>query len=344
MAIEMTVENPVDRMVYERDIYPWLPPKIFDLHVHVYLEEHIDPISAERRAERWPMEIAKQHSFEEMRQHFQTLFPRNEVGSLVFGYVTRETHIEENNEYVLAGLSDPRNSGCEALFVTRPQWHASEIDAAMDKGFIGIKPYPDLAPQHTREVSIHDFLPDAHLEVIDRRGGIVVLHIPRAGRLADPDNIKEILDISERYPNARIIIAHVGRAYCMPTVERGLPQLLGRENLYFDITANLNPDVIAYTLRLVGPDRVFYGSDLPVMLMRGVREYEGENYINYTDGPYSWNKNRKSPEEEAQYTYYLYEELKALIQAVRELGLGKDAIHKVMYGNAMRLLGKKSPR
>lgn len=340
MAIDTAVEGLVDRRVYEEEIYPWLPPKIIDLHVHVYLREHMDPITPERRAERWPMEIASQHSFEEMRQNFKTLFPRNEVGALVFGYVTRETHIEDNNEYVFNGLSDPANGDIKALLVARPQWDGSVIEDAMDRGYLGIKPYPDLSPQHSREISIHDFLPDSHLEVVNRRGGIVVLHLPRVGRLADPNNISELLDISGRYPDAKIIVAHVGRAYCLPTVMRGLPPLLGRDNLYFDITANLNPDVIAYTLEHVGPDKMFYGSDLPVMLMRGVREYEGEKYINYTNGPYSWNHNRKSPEEEAQYTYYLYEELKALISAVQRVGLGKEAIEKIVYSNSAKLLGK----
>jgi 2-C-methyl-D-erythritol 4-phosphate cytidylyltransferase len=78
---------------------------------------------------------------------------------------------------------------------------------------------------------------------------------------------------------------------------------------------------------------MIYGSDMPITLMRGVREYEGEKYINFTSGDYSWNTNRKTPEEEAKYTYFIYEEIKALIEDVRRVGLGKETINKVKEYN-----------
>jgi hypothetical protein len=49
--------------------------------------------------------------------------------------------------------------------------------------------------------------------------------------------------------------------------------------------------------------------------------------------------NRKPPEVEARYTYYLYEELRALIRAVERAALGREAMHKIMYANAAKLLG-----
>lgn len=333
-------DRSVDRRVYADELLPWLPPEILDIHVHVYLREHIGHVSDERKLERWPMEIATQHSFEEMRENFRLLFPEQRVSALVFGYVTRETRIEENNEYVLDGLLDTRND-IETLLVTRPEYSAADLEAGLTRsGFIGIKPYPDLSPQHSREVSIYDFLPHEHLEVVNGVGGIVMLHLPRAGRLADPDNIREVLEIADKYPDARLVIAHIGRAYCLPTAERGLPPFADRHEILFDITANVNPDVIQLALEMLGPERLLYGSDLPVMLMRGVREYDGEKYINYTDGPYSWNTNRKSPEEEANYTFFLYEGLRALITAVKRVGLGKDAVEQIMYSNGARLIGR----
>ncbi len=36
--------------------------------------------------------------------------------------------------------------------------------------------------------------------------------------------------------------------------------------------------------------------------------------------------------------YPFYEELRTLIEAVKRLGLGKDAVEKVMYSNAAALL------
>ena len=220
----------------------------------------------------------------------------------------------------------------------RSQRSLSAASTVRSQGFLGIKPYPDLAPHGTNEVSIYDFLPRAHLAVLDKFGGILMLHLPRHGRLGDAHNIREVLEIHESYPSVKLILAHIGRAYCLPAAERGLPHLVDARRIYFDTAANLNADVFQYALEVVGPDRLLFGSDLPVTMMRGVREHIGEEYINYTDGPYSWNTNRKSPEEEANYTYYVYEELRALIRAVERAGLGFDALEKILYSNSAGLL------
>ncbi len=133
--------------------------------------------------------------------------------------------------------------------------------------------------------------------------------------------------------------AHVGRAYCLPTAQRGLGQLAAHTGILFDIAANLNPDVLRYALDEVGPDRLLYGSDLPVAMMRGTREHVGETYVNYTDGPYSWNTSRKPPEIEAKYVYFAYEEIRALIKAVTSARMGREVIEKVLFSNCASILG-----
>ena len=327
----------IDRKVYEEEINPWLPPVIFDCHVHVWLPKHVGPISRERYGENWAIEVCHRQSWEDLRDTYRALFPKQGVRVLAFGLPFRETDIERSNEYVFAGASDP-DSRARPLFVTRPDWDAGRIGDAMARGFIGIKPYPDLARQGMAGSGIYDFLPPSHLSILNDLGGALLLHLPRPGRLADPDNIREVLEISENYPSIKMIIAHIGRSFCLPTARRGLPHFVGREAIYFDTSANLNPDVYQYALETIGPNRLLFGSDLPITLMRGVREHIGERYINYTDGPYSWNVNRKSPEEEARYTYFLYEELRALLKGIERAGMGSEAVEKIMYLNAAKLL------
>jgi predicted TIM-barrel fold metal-dependent hydrolase len=335
----MAGNTAIDRLVYEEEIDPWLPGRIIDCHCHVGLPEHCGPVSPERYKEIWALEVGLHQSWEEMRDNYRALFPRQEVSALVFGGVHRELDTARGNDYVLAGLSEARNNA-EGLLVTRPEWDAGKITEAMSNGFLGIKPYPDLAPQGGRQASIYDFVPREHLAAVNRLSGILMLHLPRPGRLGDPDNIRELIEISELYPSIKLIVPHIGRAFCLPTAKRGLPHFAGRSGVYFDTSANLNADVFQYALETVGPDRLLFGSDLPVTMMRGVREHVGERYINYTDGPYSWNTNRKSPEEEANYTYYLYEELRALIKAIQRSGLGIDSMEKMLYSNSARLFGK----
>lgn len=339
MALDVSIAGSIDKQIYERELSPWLPPRIFDCHVHVSLKENCGWMSPERRSKIWAMDVGGFQSWEQLKANHRALFPDRPVDVLAFGGVYREQDAALENEVVLAGIHDPDNHA-QGLMVTRPEWSTAAIEAGLRQGFIGIKPYPDLAPQGTGEVSIYDFLPKAHLEVLDRHNGVLMLHIPRAGRLADPDNIRELLEIAERYPSVRMIIAHVGRAYALPTAEKGLPHFAEVPGIMFETSANLNADVFELALETVGPDRILFGTDLPVTMMRGVREYDGDTYINFTDGPYLWNTNRKSPEEEARYTSYVYQELRALIEATRRAGYGMDVFHRMMYSNAAKLLGR----
>jgi len=330
-------QRPLDKEIYEREIAPWLPERIFDCHVHIGLPEHRGPISPERLKMDWAMEVGLSQSWQELRSAYEILFPDRQVQVLAFGGVFKEIDIEANNEYVLRGVLDAANNA-RGLCVTRPEWDAKRVSEAMERGFVGIKPYPDLAPQETREVSIYDFLPRSHLVALDERSGILMLHLPRGGRLADPENIREVMEIAENYPSIRIILAHIGRCFCLPTLEKSLHNFVQDNRIFFDTSANLNADVFHYALQMIGADRMLFGSDLPITLMRGMREHIGERYVNYTDGNYSWNTNRKSPEVEARYTYFLYEEIRALIRAVERAGLGRDALEKIMLLNAKRLI------
>ncbi|MBM3493090.1 MAG: hypothetical protein FJX72_02025 [Armatimonadetes bacterium] len=328
----------VDRAVYRDEIAPWLPARILDFHVHVNLPEHTGPIAPERIASNWAMEVGTAQPWEGLRATYASLFPDREVACVAFGTVYRETYTDANNAYVLAGSAETANAAY-ALMCTRPEWHADKVAQGLAQGFAGIKPYPDFVPEGDGEVRVFDFLPHEHLRALDDAAGILMLHLPRAGRIGDPDNVREVLEIRQRYPRIKMVIAHVGRAYCLPTAQRGLPDLARNSGISFDISANLNSDVFRYALETVGPDRLLFGSDLPITLLRGVREHVGEKYINYVSAPYSWNTNRKSPEEEARYTFYLYEEIRALIRAIRQAGLGKDAAARIMHGNGARLLG-----
>lgn len=332
--------RPVDLRVYEEELAPWLPEEIIDIHVHVCLDSQLTrPFSAERRAAMWPLDIGLEQSWETLRATYAALFPKQRVTALAFGSVLKEIDIDATNRYIMDGTRDPSNLA-KGLFVSSPEMSVGTLEEALSMGFLGIKPYPDLAPRDTDEVSIYEFLPHEHLQAMNRLKGIVILHIPRKGRLSDPDNIRELLEISDRYPDIRLIVAHIGRAYCMPTAEPGLLPFADRPNVLFDTAAHLNADVFQYALEMVGPDRLLFGTDLPVTLMRGMREHVGNQYINYTDGPYGWNKVRKSPEEEANYTFFIYEELKALIEAVKRAGLGKDAFRKIMYTNSLGVMGE----
>ncbi|MGQ9454315.1 MAG: amidohydrolase family protein [Armatimonadota bacterium] len=330
--------RPIDQKIYLDELDFWLPERIIDVHVHLALADHVGPISEERKKVNWAYEVGLQQSWEDLQSNLEKLFPSRQVEVVVFGVPLREVDLQKNNQYILGILRDC-SSNARGFLVTRPEWDPGIVENALCEGFAGIKPYPDLSNSETTEISIYDFVSRSHLEVLNRHAGVLMLHLPRNERLADPSNIRELREISENYPSIKLVVAHIGRSFCLPTARRGLPFLTGLPSVWYDIAAVMNADVIEYAIKTVGPERLLYGSDLPITLIRGYREHIGDTYVNYTDGDYSWNTNRKSPEIEATYTYYLYQELRALISALRRVGNERTMMRKIMFDNAARLLG-----
>jgi len=341
MPVKAMVIRDTDRMFYEEHLAPWLPERILDCHVHVCLDRHFGAVSPERRREIWAIEAGISQSWGDLRASYSLLFPDQTVSALAFGGIYKEHDTHASNDYLLTGIQDEENRA-HGLFVTRPDWDTELLVQAMANGFIGIKPYPDLATCDAHSVGIYDFLPRRHLEAVNQARGIVMMHLPRAGRLPDPDNVRELLEISNDYPDTTLIVAHIGRSFCLPTAKRGLGHFTDQSNIYFDTAANLNTDAIQFAIETVGPGRILFGSDMPITLMRGVREHRGDQYFNFTDGPYSWNSDRKSPEEEARYTFFIYEGLRALVQAALRSGCGPTALRGMLLENGESLLDRVS--
>ena len=189
---------------------------------------------------------------------------------------------------------------------------------------------------------LEDYFPPAHQEIADELGLIALIHLSRPERLRDPRNLAELHELAAKRPRIRVIIAHIGRAYTMSFAEPGLAALRDLPNLYHDFAMNLNAEVIELALREIGPERLLYGSDLPICLMRGVREHRGDEYLNFSDGDYTWNtpERRKAPEIEAEYSLYIYEQLRAFKLAAERAGLAAEQVAQVMGGNARRLVGE----
>ena len=176
----------------------------------------------------------------------------------------------------------------------------------------------------------------------------VTLHVPKAGRLGHPDNLREIRELRRRYPNITVVIAHLGRCYTEPHALEALPAFADDPGIFFDTSAVLNPACHRIALEQFGPKRVLYGSDNPIFYMRGRRQYRDRTYINRTSYPFFFNKEREPANIEAQYTLFMYEDLFAIKQACQQLGITEPKhIQAIFHDNAARLIenivGRKKP-
>jgi hypothetical protein len=325
----------VDRRFFEERLDPYLPERIFDAHRHVQLPEHLDESEEPFKRGSFPEGIAGPESVEQARLAYEIMFPGREVEMLGFGSPQSNVLARANNEWVSEQFA---GSGSAGLALNRPDWGPERILEALRRpAIIGLKPYERLDREFEGgDASIFDFMPHHQLEVLDELGAWLTLHLPRAERLADRDNIEEILELRARYPHVVLVVAHLGRSYAGRYAREGFPPLAEDPGILFDNSAVLNPAVHALALDRFGPERILWASDQPVFYMRGRRRWEGDAYINLTSGDYAWNTDREPPEVEAGYTLSLYEQMAACIETVFALGFGKDTIEALFHDNARR--------
>lgn len=336
----------VDRQRYDERLRDFLPDDIIDIHTHVWRASDVpaeESSSGEQRAVTWTSLVARDNPVEDLIESYRLLLPGKRVTPLMFAMVPKD-NLDVLNAYV---AECSRRTKFPALLFTDPAWTSEEVEKQMlAGGFLGAKAYLTTAPSYipAKEIRIFDFFPHHQLAVYDRHGSIVMLHIPRDGRLRDPLNLAQLLQIERDYPNIRLIVAHVGRAYCQEDVGNAFEILAETERMSFDFCANTNEHVFAQLLGCVGPKRVLFGSDLPILRMRMRRETSAGIYVNVVPkglyGDVSADKNMREvePPEADRISFFLYEQLDAFRRASERVGLSRSDLEDVFYHNAKRLL------
>ncbi len=166
-----------------------------------------------------------------------------------------------------------------------------------------------------------------------------MLHLPRKGRFADADNIRELREIRQAFPSVTIILAHFGRSFCPSYLREGLAMLGNAEGFYFDTSAVTNPEVYDVAFTHLDTARILFGTDMPITFFRGRQEWTERDYSILTSDSFTWNKFRKPPEVEAEYTIYIYEEVREILDALDRNGLGEREKEGIFRENAPRALG-----
>ena len=328
-----------DKKVYQDQLAAFLPAQMIDAHVHIWLEDMLRTRPEERRGcVSWPMAVASSCSVEDLLLTYAQLFPGKSVKPVLMTSPTVD--LAAGNAYALACAQQRQ---LPVLYCTRHDTPVGEIRQALTVGgFCGVKPYQNHAPAYipASEVRVYDFLTPDQLALIDELGGIVMLHIARADRLRDPLNIAQMLEIDARYPRAKVIIAHIGRAYSPEDIGDAFTQLRHTRNLVFDFAANTLDTAMEACLQAVGPRRLLFGSDMPITKMRMYRITENGRYINVVPrGLYSGIAGDPNMREtdEPDITTFIYEELLAFKRCADKLELSRPEIEDILCHNAARL-------
>ena len=326
-----------DKNFYRKYLQSRLPSKIYDIHVHLNLQEHVSMVPEERWLSDWAMEIGHVLPVDDVLACGEQLFPDSHYAVNGFPMPVKEADLRENNRYL---AEEQRRDNLTAFMCIMPDWADEEIERGLvEDGFLGVKPYPDMVSgEKGADIGIFDFMPPNQWDIINRHRKAVMLHLPRKERFSADQNVKELKEIRRNYPDLVIIIAHFGRSFCPFFLEEGLRKLGSAEGFFFDTSAVLNPKVYDIAFTRLDPEQILFGTDMPITLFHGKREWTDRTYINLSSEDFSWNTDRRSPEEEATYTLFIYEQLRTILDAIDRNGLTGEMKECIFFRNAEQLL------
>ncbi len=340
-----------DKNCYENELRDFLPEKIIDIHTHVWLKEHKSEGSDSRRTTTWPDLVAKDNPIENLLETYKLMFPDKHITPMIFAnYLSPEHNLDAQNEYINQSAN---KYNIPALLWSLPSWSKDELDDKLSAGkFLGVKSYLANVPEYipASEIRIFDIFPHHQLELLNAKGMILMLHIPRPGRLKDPVNLAEMIELDKRYPNIKTIIAHVGRAYCPEDIGNAFEILKETQNIMFDISANTCSETFKALIESIGPKRILFGSDLPITRMRMKRICENGKYINlvppglYGDVFDDPHMREVSAEQSEELTLFLYEELLAFKKSAELTNLTHNDIEDIFYNNAKQIIESAKPK
>lgn len=316
----------VDREFFHRELDSFLPTKIFDAHTHLWRDDCVN----------WSAGGLGTVGYEEYQRLIAEIHGERPTRALFIPFLTtdRLDNRPLANRWIADQLADaPQSRGL--FFITPeddPEWVRDEVRRLK---LHGLKCYHTMAKvEPTWEADIADFLPEQLVSVANDEGWVITLHMVKSRAVADPANIERIRQYCTRYPNMKLILAHSARGFQPAHNLEGLPHLRGLDNLFFDTSANCEPMAHQAIIRIIGHDRLMYGSDLPVSHERGRSLAAADSFLwLYEDTPV-WGEKHLQMDP----VMIGLEHLRSLKWACWSERLTDQQVEDIFYNNAAGLL------
>ncbi len=327
-----------DRKVFQEELKPFLPKRIFDAHVHIvdrrtFLPDHVsEPKSCYNK-------FGGEHTLETCRRIYEEMLPGIEVSFNCFGSPTDDV---DREKAASIGNDNRRIFGMRLLSPDDP---AELVERSVaENRLVGFKPYPDLAAaacgKAVPDVEVKDMFSAEQLALIDRKKLICTVHIPRRGRLADPLNRKQMVELCEKCPGGTFIFAHIGRAYFMKNVVGMLDSLAKCPNAWMDTAMVNHAGVMRYAFDHFPLERMVFGSDAPIAFLHGKSVEINDSYAYLMGEDYRIGTAIFDSEGAVDFAPFYYEQLRAVL----ECGLSRGSLEKFLFKNAFGLFTKTAER
>jgi hypothetical protein len=186
---------------------------------------------------------------------------------------------------------------------------------------------------------VEDLLGANEMDIAQELGLVVLLHVPRADRLADPEVQAGVRWLSRGWPKAKIVLAHCGRCYLPSEMERAVGSVKDLANVYLDTSMVMDETVLRMVFDQIDSSRVLYATDFPVAAMRGRRVRVMNHWVDVVASDAQPSEYRVQAVG-IPATYMALEIALTVLTAGRAAGLSPDALRRVFFDNGMRVLSE----
>lgn len=315
---------------YEEDLLKYfgekLPKKIYDAHFHL------------------KSDYAERFGYTDPYLHYadftEKALGQKPAGGLVMSNAPKAERLDAANDLVLR-IAKERD--LSVGHVITPLDNKEKIAAVLDANprITALKPYftysdvPDIY-----EADISDYVPEWAFELANERHLPIIIHLSHyQDMLWDENNLRELRYFSEKYPNAKIVLAHCALGHHVRKLRLGLSLIADLKNIWFDCSGISETMSIYYCIKTFGVERMMWGGDHNFGLTSGRITTYGSNFLalhpsTVKDGGLSLPKDYKY-----QPLPNLVECTLALLEAMDLLELSQKEREDIFYNNAAALYG-----
>lgn len=328
-------ENVVDKE-YLKNLMEYfdknLPEKIYDAHTHI----------SRARMERIGYDGTP---IDEFRNFFEAAIPRKLDGCLLMAAMSVPAeNVYDENLYI---ASVARENGFKTGMTVTPNCKRDVIEKMLKENseIALFKPYmtyaPDIANRY--ETDMLDFAPEWIWEMANDHEFPVLIHLSHyQNMLSEKANWEQIRYVSEKYPKAKIILAHCAMGHNVRKLRLGLEHIRDLKNIWFDCSGSTETMSIYYCLKAFGPQRMMYGADHDHGANFGRIVSYGSNFLaihnvnSLHNGEYPTSYGQQSDYKYQPLTN-AHEGILCLLEATEVLGLTKENKENIFYNNAYEL-------
>jgi len=328
-----------DLPFYRDHIAPLLPPVVLDFHAHTWLSAHWRDVAWETDAAggKYMVTIAD-YGIEALQADGHTIFPDRPYHAVCFGYPTPVADVRKTNDYSADAGKQP--SRFPLLLAGRGLEPIEEMERRIrEQGFFGYKVLLPWLGDDYGSVTIEDMLGEAEMELANRLRLVVLLHVPRSRRLADPVVKDGVRKYALDYPDAQFVLAHCGRCYLPDEMAEAIGAIADLPNVCLDTSMVMDPTALQIALEHIDSARLLFATDFPVAAMRGRRVYAADHWVDLVLDGFGYAPSAfRAITGDMHATFMVYEIILALRRATERAGLRREQLTAIFHENGLRLL------